>query len=238
MLQTFVMIMLTLVSAAHCYSQTTTRIIIENYSPQSVWMNGSIREESYDTITIWLSEQKFRTEETLFDYHILGKGDYGDMYFVYPKFEIYQLYDRAGKWRPKRGVGEESQDLVAGLATVTPDQNWTIVATGDTLTVNKIACHRFEFVNHNLHGTDTSDVWISDVENILVPDFHRAYYNIAFMLTGHETLLEGLKKVRGFPMLTSYRGTSRKTSKVVAIDTVAVDSTFFSLPATFEEYKP
>ncbi len=118
---------------------------------------------------------------------------------------------------------------------MTPDQNWTIAATGDTQTVDNISCHRFEFVNRNLHGTDTSDVWISDVENILVPDFHRAFYNIAFMLTGHETLVEGLKKVCGFPMLTDYRSTSHRTSKIVVIDTVNVDSTFFSLPATFEE---
>ncbi|MGB5139401.1 MAG: hypothetical protein WBP29_12785 [Candidatus Zixiibacteriota bacterium] len=234
---TFVMIVLTLVTVVQSYSQTTTRIVIESNRPQGVWENGSIREESYDTTTIWLSEQKFRVEETLFDNHVLGDGDSGDVYFVWPKFEIYQLFDRGGKWRPQRASGEAAQDLMAGLTALTPDQKWTIAATDDTMTVNNISCHRFEFTNQDLYGTHISDVWISDLENPLVPDFQRAYYNSAFMLTGHETLEEGMKKVHGFPMLEISRGTNRKTSRIIVIDTVTVDSAFFSVPADYEEYK-
>ena len=237
MLQTLVVIILLLVSASHGNSQTTTRIVVEVYRPQGIWENGSIRKESYDTTTVWLSKQKYRVYDSLFDTDVLGDGDTGDVYIVWPKFEIYKIIDREGKWRPQRTSGEGAQDLTAGLAALTPDQNWTIVATGDTLTVNNIRCHRFEFTKKDLYGTHTSDVWVSDAESPLVPEFQRAYYNVSFMLTGHESLEERLKKVRGFPMLTISQDTSRTTSKIIVIDTVVVDSAFFSVPAGYEEYK-
>ncbi len=228
---------ISLALATACFAEQVTRIVVEVYRPQGLWENGSIRKESYDTTTVWLSKQKYRVYESLFDTDVLGDGDAGDVYIVWPKFEIYKIIDREGKWRPQRTSGEGAQDLAAGLAALTPDQNWTIVATGDTLTVNSIRCHRFEFTKKDLYGTHTSDVWVSDAESPLVPEFQRAYYNVSFMLTGHESLEEGLKKVRGFPMLTISQDTSRTTSKIIVIDTVVVDSAFFSVPAGYEEYK-
>ena len=237
MLKTLFTLAICVLVFAACFAEQVTRIVIEVYRPQGLWENGKIREESYDTTTVWLSKHKYRVYESLFDTYVLGDGDTSDIYVVWPKFEIYKIIDREGKWRPQHASGEGAQDLMAGLASLTPDQNWTIVATRDTLTVNSILCHRFEFTEMDLYGTHTSDVWVSDVENPLVPEFQRAYYNVSFMLTGHESLEEGLKKVRGFPMLTISQDTSRTTSKIVVIDTVVVDSAFFSVPAGYEEYK-
>lgn len=218
-------------------AEQATRITIERYQPDIIKNDSVIAPAKSEFDTLWLGESKARSYTSGSYQYLIVDGKGGDLLSIYPKFETYQLYDRQGNWMNKDLPTQVERDLQKGMAAISPDIRLTIHATEELDTIRGVQCRRFEFFDEDKFGTKVSDVWISERHESQIDLFHKIYYGLTLFVDGHEFVEEELKQIRGLPMLGVLRGNVRRTEAIIAIDTVAVDSNFFEIPAGYEEYK-
>lgn len=231
------LVLLVLIGGSVVRAEDVTRIRIVHYQPPIPKAESGIWPEKYDTTTLWIGRALGCNKRTNLQFYTVVNLSSGQMMKINPKFEIYQVYDRAGMWRHDTSQTESARDFAIGIALASPDIVVSIRRTLEQDTIRNELCHKYELEETTEYGASLRDMWISDRECTFVESFFFTYLDMSFFLTGHESLEQSLKQIRGLPMLETSRGLVRRTSEIVSIDTASVDSTFFNIPAGYEEYK-